>query len=110
MLSFCNTFHILANGKIILLRSFVGKTPLMIGTLTSTSPTNPTPISIFCILEPSTSIEIINDKCLLKELMHGVECLAYYLKYAHSYNQTTGKLVGRYDALANKEEVEAKAW
>lgn len=98
MLSFCNTFHIRANGKIILLRSFVGKTPLMIGTLTSSSLINPTPISIFWILEPSTSIEIINDKCLLKELMRGVKYLAYYLRYAHSYNQTIGKLVGSYDA------------
>ncbi len=110
MLSFCNTFHILANGKIILLRYFVGKTPLMIGTLTSSSPINPTPISNFWILEPSTSIEIINDKRLLKELLHGVKCLAYSLKYAHSYNQTIGKFIGSYDALANKEEVEAKVW
>ncbi len=66
----------------------------MIGTLTSSSPINPTPISNFLILEPSTSIEIINDKRLLKGLMHGVKCLAYSLRYAHSYNQTIGKLVG----------------
>jgi hypothetical protein len=30
----------------------------------------------------------------LKGLMHGVKCLAYSLRYAHSYNQTIGKLVG----------------
>jgi hypothetical protein len=46
----------------------------------------------------------------LKELMPGVKCLACSLRYAHSYNQTIGKLVGSYDALANKEEVEAKVW
>jgi hypothetical protein len=46
----------------------------------------------------------------LKELLHGVKCLAYSLKYAHSYNQTIGKFIGSYDALANKEEVEAKVW
>jgi hypothetical protein len=46
----------------------------------------------------------------LKKLLHRVKCLPYYLRYAHSYNQTIGKLVGSYDAVTNKEEVEAKVW